>query len=85
MVDHQVGPKYIRFGLNLVSIVASFGVMIHFMKIFYFHKVYDLYLCWIPFTNIGTIVLANYLDMDFDSWILDVEKIEKFKYELRTA
>ena len=59
--------------------------MIHFMKIFFFHKVYDLYLWWIPFANIGTIILANYLDMDFDTWISDVEKIEKFKYDLRTA
>lgn len=81
----QAGPKYIRFGLNLVSIVSSFGIMVHFMKIFFAHQLYDLYLWWIPFANIGTIILANYLDMDFDNWIHDVEKIEKFKYDLRTA
>ncbi len=52
---------------------------------FYVHKVTNPILFWIPMVDLVGLMLAQYIDFDSNGLIVNVEGLEKYKYNYKAA
>lgn len=81
----QAGPRFLRLTLNIVSVFLSLLMLFYFSKKLLAHQIFDPYLCWVPFANIGGILLANSVDAEYSGLLREAQDIDRFKYQHRTA
>lgn len=53
--------------------------------VFYKHKVSNPVLFWLPMADLAGLLLAQYVDFDSNGLILNVEGLEKYKYNYKAA
>ncbi len=71
--------------VRILAYIVGVVVLIGWVRVFYVHKVTNPILFWIPMVDLVGLLLAQYIDFDSNGLIVNVEGLEKYKYNYKAA
>lgn len=60
-------------------------MLLGWIRVFYVHKVSNPVLVWLPVADLAGLLLAQYVDVDSNGLILNIEGLENYKYNYKAA